>query len=1309
MIVTVGQAAAQDGTKIAFSSVRGVNQDIWVMNADGTSPTNLTNDPASDSTPSFSPDRKFIAFTSFRNGNSDIYVMNADGSGQTRLTDDPATDVTPSFSPDGTKIAFASFRHGNSDIWVMDVDLKAQPPTASEPTKLTNGVTPAFSPDGTIAFSSFRDANRDIYVMDVADPLHPKRLTFDEADDRFPAFSPDGTKIAFARGVTLGNRDIWVMDAADGSGQWNLTDDPADDVQPTYSLDGTKIAFASNRPNWEIYVMAADGSNEATNLTNHPTSADFQPAWGPLTGTDTDGDGVPDLYDNCRDNANGHQENSDGDDDGDVCDPDTINPILEGVVGGASELHASTPFYRLAAFTGVGLQFSAEAGLGATRKGQIGLDNTDVITVAPSAASIPYALSGATTIAQNTWQSAVAQGLFTSQTDPSAPPINAHGTTFADGMGMGYEVTLSAIPPGDFSILHILTLPSGWTLDATEVGGLGVSGVGRLTIKDDAGNARIRISAVEFMSFGHDTTLEDSPDFTPIDGVCTGLQSMEYDDGGYNCALDPPLVQSSYTLGNLMGDLSFGTTTVYPIEGPGPPQYYLTVTAPADAIDDNRMTSELAMLGFRISSLQPVDLDAVPVVHGRHFLNFSEEAFVTGNNVTLEMHNETRPEGAPPEWRPTFDGEPTLYHLLPNCELYGVDVCMSEEYQAAEQQQTGVLFAGSKVVLTGTSNINFVTPGGVGVGLTAGPRVAASHPCIGTDPLDVEAATGRCAEGYNLRGSLQADSLAIVGSMSGLVVAESDATIEAPPLPPEGFMNALVASESNGTLVGLKFIQALDPNVTDPTLLQAVVGVGCSGEAGFRFGRNPADGQVTANVPVDASACTPDAVGAGTCLPTPLNTSPSTGICNFKADRVELVGMGSITNPLGQDLLVPSGDGMAFHMRSGRAQIGGRSYDAATDTCQPSGIFEPSRIVGFEVMASLSGGANVDPATGAPLSGNDPMAVDPIVYCLDNIVGDELELGLAIHGNVDARLSHFVIKETQMGAIHVANGAANEQDLASTTAAGHPCESTDEVTCDTPVSVGSCPSCGKYGKNFMTTAASGKSSPTKVKVSQSSLCLDDVGNVVAGQNPAIPEPELDEDLKVISDFMIGYRDAGIFKSCVLLAAGPDAMPNPNSPPPFAVEISDSDVGCNDTITCIGVDQKEIGGGVDDAFDFGDTFFTADGMEPKGGSATAYTKADGDNTTLDDTTQAGAAQDSSEGGTITPEDVPSICPDPSDCSIDSLCPCEGPADGGKWKNHGSYARCVARASKDFLDAGVISWSERQAIIIAAGQSSCGAKK
>ncbi len=99
--------------RIAF--IRSVNNafDIFTMNVDGSGETNITNHPANDTNPAWSPDGTQMAFTSNRDGNTEVYVMNEDGSAQTRLTNNSVADFQPAWSPDGTKIAFVSDRASN--------------------------------------------------------------------------------------------------------------------------------------------------------------------------------------------------------------------------------------------------------------------------------------------------------------------------------------------------------------------------------------------------------------------------------------------------------------------------------------------------------------------------------------------------------------------------------------------------------------------------------------------------------------------------------------------------------------------------------------------------------------------------------------------------------------------------------------------------------------------------------------------------------------------------------------------------------------------------------------------------------------------------------------------------------------------------------------------------------------------------------------------------------------------------------------------------------------------------------------------
>ena len=262
--------------RIAFSSDRDGNFEIYVMDADGFNQIRLTNNTATDCCLDWSPDGSKIAFESNRDGgNWEVYVMDADGSNQTNLTTNSTFDGWPVWSPDGSKIAFFSSRDGNSDIYVMNAD-------GSNPIRLTtNSATdrfPDWSPDDSrIAFTSTRDGNEEIYVMN-ANGSNQTRLTTNSAEDWRPDWSPDSSRIAF-RSSRDGNREIYVMNA-NGSNQTRLTTNSANDSHPDWSPDGSKIVFDSVRDgNREIYVMNGDGANQ-TRITNN-SAIDRLPAWSP--------------------------------------------------------------------------------------------------------------------------------------------------------------------------------------------------------------------------------------------------------------------------------------------------------------------------------------------------------------------------------------------------------------------------------------------------------------------------------------------------------------------------------------------------------------------------------------------------------------------------------------------------------------------------------------------------------------------------------------------------------------------------------------------------------------------------------------------------------------------------------------------------------------------------------------------------------------------------------------------------------------------------------------------------------------------
>jgi len=212
-------AGCEQGTlsKMLFTSIQSENnREVCVMNADGSNQLNLTNDPAVDEYPCWSPDGEKIAFVSNRDGNREIYIMDADGSNLKNLTNNPASDDMPSWLPDGEGIIFRSGRDGGGPCQYL-------------------------------------------YIMD-ADGANVARLPLCLAGDDAWTLSPDGREIAFSRWQE-GARDIWVIDLETGE-ETNLTHRPTRDNGPIWSPDGTEIAFTSERDGpWEVYVMDADGNN----------------------------------------------------------------------------------------------------------------------------------------------------------------------------------------------------------------------------------------------------------------------------------------------------------------------------------------------------------------------------------------------------------------------------------------------------------------------------------------------------------------------------------------------------------------------------------------------------------------------------------------------------------------------------------------------------------------------------------------------------------------------------------------------------------------------------------------------------------------------------------------------------------------------------------------------------------------------------------------------------------------------------------------------------------------------------------------
>jgi dipeptidyl aminopeptidase/acylaminoacyl peptidase len=162
--------------------------------------------------------------------------------------------------------------------------------------------------NGVVAFER-KDGAEDFEIYNVSPGGGEGPLTTNTVDDRTPAYSPDGTKIAFVRGAGDG-RDIWMMDA-NGSNQVQRTTAAGADLDPTWSPDGTRIAYSRQGAfSKDIYVVNADGSGSPTALTTDAPGDEINPAWSPDGGTlafESQRDGNADIW--VKTLANGIEAN----------------------------------------------------------------------------------------------------------------------------------------------------------------------------------------------------------------------------------------------------------------------------------------------------------------------------------------------------------------------------------------------------------------------------------------------------------------------------------------------------------------------------------------------------------------------------------------------------------------------------------------------------------------------------------------------------------------------------------------------------------------------------------------------------------------------------------------------------------------------------------------------------------------------------------------------------------------------------------------------------------------------------------------
>jgi len=247
-------AFSPDGQKIAYDMIRiGTNGDVWVMDADGKNPTQLTTDPAVHNWPTWFPEGDRIAYSSINQGKRTMRAINLQ-TGQDQLLFELDQNMElPRLSPDGKQFAFNSNKSGTINVWTIPVE-------GGRTRQLTFDQElmgyPSWSPDGHfIAFEMKRGDDTHVGIIPSSGG-EPVQLTFDHGQSWVYSWSPDGERIAFA-GQRNGVWNVWWVSVKDKTQKQvtNYTKPNAYTRFPAWSPLGDRIVYEYSETTGNIWLM----------------------------------------------------------------------------------------------------------------------------------------------------------------------------------------------------------------------------------------------------------------------------------------------------------------------------------------------------------------------------------------------------------------------------------------------------------------------------------------------------------------------------------------------------------------------------------------------------------------------------------------------------------------------------------------------------------------------------------------------------------------------------------------------------------------------------------------------------------------------------------------------------------------------------------------------------------------------------------------------------------------------------------------------------------------------------------------------